>query len=123
MESLQFHGQKQKRVSISSKRQITIPQSYFNALGFDKEAICMIEDGKLVLIPADRISGGEFAEYILADLIKEGYSGQELLREFHDKQMKIRPAVEKILKAAKEAAYNNGDFESYEDVFGTEEES
>ena len=47
----------QKRVSISSKRQFTIPQKFFTALGFDKEATCTIKDGTLVIVPARNTSG------------------------------------------------------------------
>ena len=31
-----------KKVSISAKRQITIPQRFFQALGFDSEAECVL---------------------------------------------------------------------------------
>jgi hypothetical protein len=83
----------QKRVSISSKRQFTIPQKFYSELGFDRDAICTMADGMLIIQPASHISGGEFAENILADLIAEGYSGQQLLSEFKTRQAKIRPAV------------------------------
>lgn len=33
-----------KKVSISAKRQITIPQKFFSMLGFDAEAECNIPD-------------------------------------------------------------------------------
>ena len=43
---------------------------------------------------------GEFAEFILDDLIAEGYSGNELLSEFIKRKKKIRPAVEAMLGEA-----------------------
>ena len=49
--------------------------------------------------------GGEFGEQILADLISEGYSGQDLLDEFNTRQAKVRPAVEAFLEVAKAAAH------------------
>ncbi len=109
-----------KRVSISSKRQITIPKKYYSNLGFDKEAICTVDDGKLILIPAESVSGGEFAEQILSDLINEGYTGQNLLKQFKKRQSEVRPAVERLIHAAKDAAQGRAEYDTYEDVFGTE---
>ena len=37
----------QKRVTITTKRQFTIPQKYYTDLGFDREAICIKGDAKL----------------------------------------------------------------------------
>lgn len=111
----------QKRVTISSKRQFTIPQKFYSELGFDRDAICTMADGMLIIEPASRISGGEFAEIILADLIREGYSGQDLLNEFKIRQTKVRPAVEVLLEKAKDAANGKGEYATYDDIFGTEE--
>ena len=108
----------QKKVTISSKRQFTIPQKFFTELGFDREAVCTLGDGMLIIEPARSENGGEFAEQILGDLIAEGYSGQELLSEFKSRQSQVRPAVEKMLKAAKDAVNGIGEYYSYDDVFG-----
>ena len=67
------------------------------------------------------ISGGEFAEQILEDLIAEGYSGTNLLNEFRRRQSRIRPAVEEMLKMAKKAAYGEGEYSTYDEIFGTED--
>ena len=58
-----------KKLSISAKRQITIPQKFFTMLGFDTEAECTVRGNELVIRPARANTGGEFAEQILADLI------------------------------------------------------
>lgn len=47
-----------KKVSISAKRQITIPQKFFTMLGFDTEAECMVRGNELVIRPAKANSGG-----------------------------------------------------------------
>ena len=111
----------QKRVTITSKRQFTIPQKFFSELGFGKEAICTMGDGMLIIEPADPQSVEEFSEQILADLIAEGYSGDELLIEFKSRRKKIRPAVEALLEAAQDAAAGKGDYSDYQDIFGDEE--
>lgn len=111
-----------KKVSISAKRQITIPQKFFTMLGFDTEAECMVRGNELVIRPAKTNSGGEFAEQILADLIAQGYSGDDLLARFKIAQKEVRPAVEEMLAEAEQVAGSKLEFATYEDVFGAEEE-
>ena len=111
-----------KKLSISSKRQITIPQKFFTMLGFGTEAECTVRRNELVIRPAKTNIGGEFAEQILADLIAQGYSGNELLEHFKKAQGQIRPAVERMLVEAGQAASSKSGHITYEDVFGMEEE-
>lgn len=111
-----------KKVSISSKRQITIPQKFFTLLGFNTEAECIMRGNELVLRPVKENTSGEFAEQILADLIRQGYSGEELLEKFKQAQRKIRPAVEAMLSEADRVAESKSGGYSLEDVFGTEDE-
>lgn len=111
-----------KKVSISAKRQITIPQKFFTMLGFDAEAECMVRGNELVIRPAKTNAGGEFAEQILADLIAQGYSGNELLDRFKKAQSQVRPAVEMMLLEAERAAGSESEYVSYENVFDAEKE-
>ena len=111
-----------KKVSISSKRQITIPQKFFTLLGFNTEAECIMRGNELVLRPVNENTSGEFAEQVLADLIRQGYSGEELLEKFKQTQRKIRPAVEAMLAEADRVAESKSGGYSLEDVFGTEDE-
>lgn len=110
-----------KIVNISSKRQITIPQKFYKTLGFADEAECLIRGNELIIRPIKTIAGGEFAEQILADLINQGFSGEELLSEFKKRQTQIRPAVETMLAEAEGIAEGNSEYASYEDVFGEED--
>ena len=110
-----------KIVSISSKRQITIPQKFYDALQFADEAECVVRGNELVIRPARVNSGGAFAEQILADLIANGLSGDELLREFKAAQAKVRPAIEAMISEADEVASGNGEFYTYDDIFASEE--
>ena len=111
-----------KTIRISEKRQLTIPQKFFEALGFSTEAECILRGNEIVLRPDREQGGGEFAEQILADLIAQGFSGDQLLTEFKKMQKKVRPAVEVMLTQAEQAARGESESSSYEDVFGTEEE-
>ena len=110
-----------KIISISSKRQITIPQKFFNLLGFGNEAECVVRGNELVIRPTRTKTGGEFAEQILADLIAQGLSGEQLLNAFKDTQAKVRPAMEAMLSDAERSASGEGEFVTYDDIFGLED--
>lgn len=109
-----------KTISISNKRQITIPQKFFEQLGFEREAECVLRGSELVIRPVNRRNGGEFAEQILADLLKEGYAGDELLAQFKRMQRKVRPAVEKLIAEADAIASEKSASPSLDDLFGAE---
>ena len=110
-----------KVLSISSKRQITIPQKFYQLLGFGDEAECVVRGDELIIRPIKTAAGGEFSEQILADLIKEGLSGEELLAEFRKRQAQIRPAAETMLAKAEDIATGTAEYATYEEVFGTED--
>lgn len=110
-----------KKISISSKRQITIPQKYYEALGFGDEAECTVRGGELVLRPIKENNGGEFAEFILADLIKQGLNGDELLDAFKREQSKVRPAAKRMIDEARLIAQDKAAYDAYEDIFGAED--
>lgn len=112
-----------KKISISEKRQITIPQKFFTMLGFGTEAECTVRGNELVIRPAKGNVGGEFAEQILADLIAEGFSGDELLTRFKKAQREVRPAVEAMLAEAEQAATSKSGYATYADIFESEDEA
>ena len=109
-----------KRISVSTKRQITIPIEFFNKLGIEKEVECYVHDNAIVIRPV-REGGGEFDEQILADLISQGISGPELLAKFKEMRRQIRPAVDCLLDEARLAADGKKQAYTYEDVFGAED--
>ncbi len=111
-----------KTIRISEKRQLTIPQKFFEQLGFSSEAECILRGNEIVLRPVRENAGGEFAEQILADLISQGFSGKELLEEFKKAQKKVRPAVEALILEAEQAAHGETESYSYEDIFGKGDE-
>lgn len=102
-----------KRIHISSKRQITIPAKFYDAIGFDDEIECIFARGMLILTPVVK-EESTFAEEILADLIKQGYSGEGLLLKFKEISKKIRPAVESLIHEAEEIAKQKN--VNYEDI-------
>jgi len=89
-----------KIISVSGKRQVTIPQKYFEALDFSNEAECILQNNAIVIRPIRENLGNEFSEQILADLIAQGISGQELLVKFKEMSKKIAPAIDKLISEA-----------------------
>jgi bifunctional DNA-binding transcriptional regulator/antitoxin component of YhaV-PrlF toxin-antitoxin module len=117
MAPTQVGGKKmKKRIAVSQKRQITIPLEYYCALGIEQEVECFLEDNTIVIRPV--FDGhGEFDEEILADLIRQGFAGDELLKRFKEMRRNVRPAVEEILQEASLAAKKKGEYCTYEEIF------
>jgi len=109
-----------KIISVSGKRQVTIPQKYFEALGFSNEAECILQNNAIVIRPIKENSGSEFSEQILADLIAQGLSGQELLTKFKEMSKKIVPAMEKLINEADSIVKGEKRGANMADVFGAE---
>ncbi|MEW6540364.1 MAG: AbrB/MazE/SpoVT family DNA-binding domain-containing protein [Bacillota bacterium] len=110
-----------KIISVSVRRQITIPQKYFEALGFNNEAECILQDGGIFIRPIREAGGGEFSEQILADLIAQGFSGSELLEKFKQQSKKVRPAVQKLIEEADAFAQSGAGKISVNELLGAEE--
>jgi len=93
-----------KRIKVSDKRQITIPKSFFEKLNLGKEVECIFDKDRGEIIIRPYIKDDDFSEFILADLINQGYSGDALLSEFKCMKKKVRPAVERMIEEADQAA-------------------
>lgn len=93
-------GGNAKRVKISSKRQISIPKEFFEAMHFSNEAIIEFTGSTLIIKHAPE-SAVDFSSEILKDLVEErGLSGNELLLEFNRIKQGFPKAIEKIKAAA-----------------------
>ena len=108
-----------KIISVSKKRQITIPLKYYKHLGLDNEVECTLEDGAIVIRPLKR-EPGEFSVEILKDLINQGYSGDELVKQFEAQSKNIKKAVMHMLEESDTIAADEKKSESLEDIFGPE---
>jgi bifunctional DNA-binding transcriptional regulator/antitoxin component of YhaV-PrlF toxin-antitoxin module len=105
-----------KCVTISVKRQFTIPKKFYESLGFEFDAECILQDGGIFIRPL-RNEPSDFSEEILADLLAQGLSGQELLAKFKEQTKKVRPAVQRMIKEADEAAKSSSGKRSISDLF------
>jgi len=106
-----------KRVAITGNRQLTIPQKYYEALCFETEAECILRDDGILIRPVHS-SVSDFSEVILADLVFQGLTGQELLEGFREQSRKLRPAVEHLIAEADEMARTGTGKHSFTDLFG-----
>jgi len=110
-----------KIISVSRKRQLTIPQKYYDAFGFDNEAECILQEDGLLIRPVRTTGGGEFSEQILSDLISQGYEGQVLMEKFKEYSRGIRPAVQKLLAETEAFVHSGKGRISMDEMFGAEE--
>jgi len=107
-----------KTISIAPNRQMTIPKKFYNMLGFHNEAECYVVGNTVVLKPKQQEPSGEFDEFILKDLIDEGYNGNELLEKFKEMRSKVPGAVQRMLADAKERCKNSNGLDDYKELFG-----
>lgn len=109
-----------KRARVSVKRQVTIPQKLFEQAGIKDEVEFSIKGNYIIMRPVRDVGTDYFADLILEDLIKEGYSGEELLEKFRERQMHFRVAVKDLIAESAETARTFtgvGDDET-EEIFG-----
>lgn len=106
-----------KTISVSKKRQITIPLQFYKHLNLDNEVDCSLEDGAIVIRPLNRETT-EFSVEILKDLIEQGYSDDELIEQFKLQNDNIKKAVTNILEESDAIASGEKTAENLEDVFG-----
>lgn len=92
------HFMDSKRISVSRKRQITIPQKFFDSLNIGEEVECIMTNSEIIIRPIRQET--EFAEEILKDLIAKGFQGEQLLNEFKKTRSEIRPAINRMIDEA-----------------------
>ena len=114
---------KPKKISVSQKRQITIPKEFFDALNIGDEIECYIEDNCIVIKPVVENSLNDFSEFILQDIIKEGFKGNDILKEFKKRRKKLESAAKEFNKKIDEEISNANNLASFEDVFGKEDDN
>ncbi|MDR2167854.1 MAG: hypothetical protein LBE35_08425 [Clostridiales bacterium] len=76
---------------------------------------------RIIIRPFRHTRTNEFAEYILDDLISQGYEGQRLLARFREISQAIRPAVQKMIKDADALAESGEGRVSVDELFGKAE--
>ena len=108
-----------KRGRVSGKRQITIPQKFFEQVGIQNEVEFSVKDQYILIRPVkEHTNSDQYADLILADLIKEGYQGDELLAKFREKQTGLLEAVQHLIHESHKAAQQRDNDDQTQELFG-----
>lgn len=110
-------ARKMKRISVSSKRQISIPKEFHEMLNIGEEVTIELHGDHLVVKPI-RENFDDFSERILEDLVAEGYSGEDLLQEFKNRKEQIGNAVNSLISDTRA----KGKKMTINDLFGEDSE-
>ncbi len=116
---MEFRSMKSKIISVSKKRQITIPLKFYNSLHLKNEVECTLEDDAIVIRPLKRDTN-EFSVEILKDLVSQGYSGDELITQFETQSKNIKKAVSHLLEEADQIASGEKHAATFDEIFGSE---
>lgn len=108
---------KVKRIAVSKKRQISIPKEFHELLNIGDEVALELHGNHLVIRPIHE-SFEDFSEEILSDLVKEGFSGPELIMEFKKRKGQLGTAVESLISET----LAEGKKTTIEDLFGDDSE-
>ena len=101
--------------NIGNSKGVIIPQSYLSELNLSlNDTVCInIINGKIIIEKIE--DKAIYDDLILRDLISEGFSGENLIREFMSRKSKFNDAYVKLLDDCL-----NDDMYSFSDVFGEE---
>ena len=92
-----------KIISVTGKRQITIPLRFYEKLRFGKEVECLLTDDAVVLRPLSS-SDESLTMEILIDLVSQGYNGDQLLEKFAEQRSNIKKVVDILIEETDEIA-------------------
>ncbi|RJG17020.1 AbrB/MazE/SpoVT family DNA-binding domain-containing protein [Paenibacillus thiaminolyticus] len=96
-----------KRARVSQKRQVTIPLKFFEQAEIKDEVELCIKGNIIIMRQVREQTGHDsFADLILEDLIKEGFSGDQLLTKFRERQAELHVAIKNVITESEEAARN-----------------
>lgn len=90
-------GKRLRRVKVSKQRQISIPKDFYDALNIDDEATVEFTGKELIIRPLIA-EEEDFSEDILRDLVRQGYTGDELIQKFSKMKRNIPKALDYMKK-------------------------
>lgn len=115
-----LNGKPIRRVKVSKQRQISIPKDFYNALNIDDEAAVEFTGDSIVIRPV-AFEEVDFSEDILRDLVKRGYSGEALIKEFINIKSNIPRALDNMKKEAMDQPVISGNLHDYLDSLDQDE--
>lgn len=109
-----------KRVRVSKQRQVNIPKEFYDSLNLEEEAYVEFTGNSLILRPVKN-EEVDFSEYILRDLVDEGYTGEDLIRRFSEIKSQLPGALDSLIEDSKNRHVVEGDLDEYLDSLDEEE--
>src|SRR5699024_10154767 len=88
------------KITKTEDKEISILKNYFKELDFKGEALIEVSNSTLIIRPAKEVEYVDLSEYILKDLIDEGYTGNELFEKFKEIKKSIPSAIDKMAEEA-----------------------
>jgi len=92
----------------------------YNHLNLGSEVECTLEDDAIVIRPLHR-EASEFSVEILKDLVSQGYSGDELVKQFEIQSKNIKKVVSNMLEEANAIATGKKKAATFDDIFDSED--
>ncbi|MFS0614960.1 AbrB/MazE/SpoVT family DNA-binding domain-containing protein [Lederbergia ruris] len=105
-------GKRLRRVKVSKQRQISIPKEFYDALNIDDEATVEFTGKELIIRPLIA-EEEDFSEDILRDLVRQGYTGDELIQKFSKMKRNIPKALDYMKKETQKQPMVSESFDEY----------
>lgn len=110
-----------RRVRVSKQRQVSIPKDFYDSLNIEDEALMEFTGNSIIIHPAD-FEEVDFSKEILRDLMKQGFTGEELIEEFGKVKSNIPKALDTIKQETMEQPTITGSLDDYLDSLEDNEE-
>lgn len=101
-----------KRVKISKERHIRIPKKFYDSLNVSDEVYVELT-GKSIIIRPITAEIVDFSEYILRDLMNEGYTGEKLITKFKELKTNIPYSLNQMIKETEHEPIITGNLDEY----------
>lgn len=101
-----------KRVKISKERQIRILKKIYDSLNVSNEVYVELT-GKSIIIRPITAEIVDFSEYILRDLMNEGYTGEKLITKFKELKTNIPYSLNQMIKETEHEPIITGNLDEY----------
>lgn len=101
-----------KMVRVSKQRQVNIPKEYYDSLDLGEEAYIENTGSSLIIRPVKR-EAVDFSEFILRDLVEDGYTGEDLIERFTEVRSQIPEALDSLIQDSMKGSRVEGDLDNY----------
>lgn len=116
-----LNGKPVRRVKVPRQRQINIPKDFYDAFHLSDEAFIEFNGKEIIIRPAE-YGVVDFSEDILKDLVRQGYSGEDLIYHFSRIKSEIPRALDRMKEEAMRNPVITGSLDDFLDLVEDNEE-